>query len=294
MRRAVLGFFLLCAGAGPAAAQSGALLPPARVCLAPCPVPVAPAAPARPDPAAALRTLALPESAVPLSKRPWIRPIASLLVPGSGQLIAGQSRGLVYLAAEVWFLARAVALRQDSRRESAFFRTLAYTVARRRFGESSVDGPWPYYEEMGKYIESGVFDAGPAPTFTPEIDTATYNGHIWFLARRTYFVDPDSIPPAGSPEYAAALDFYRRRAVGDAFRWSWRDARLEQDVYRTSIRASDDAYRAATNYLGAVLLNHLVSAVDAFVGTRLGKNGVLPVVHPADGGATRIEWYARF
>ena len=80
----------------------------------------------------------------------------------------------------------------------------------------------------------------------------------------------------------------------DGFRWSWRDARLEQDVYRASIRASDDAYRAATNYLGAVLLNHLVSAVDAFVATRLGRKGVLPVVRPSGRGGAWLEWQAAF
>jgi len=243
----------------------------------------------------AVAALTPPEAAVPLSRRPWVQPLASLVVPGSGQLLAGQSRGLVYLAAEVWFLARAVALRQDSRRESAFFRALAYTVARRRFGYGRIDGPWPYYEEMGRYIESGAFNAGPPPVFTPEGDTTTYNGHIWELARRTYFVDPGSMPSTGSPEYAAALRFYQGRAVGDAFRWSWRDARLEQDVYRTSIRASDEAYRTATNFLGAVLLNHLLSAVDAFIGTRLGRNGVLPAVRPADGGVGAVlAWRVAF
>jgi hypothetical protein len=157
-----------------------------------------------------------------------------------------------------------------------------------------VDGPWPYYEEMGRYIESGVYDAGPPPGLTPESDTTTYNGHIWDLARRTFFEYPDSTPPASSPAYAAALKFYRGRAVGDAFRWSWRDARLEQDVFRASIRASDEAYRSATNYLGAVLLNHLVSVVDAFVATRLGKNNVLPVVRPAEGGGALFQWHAAF
>jgi hypothetical protein len=245
--------------------------------------------------AEALAALAPPEAAVPLSGRTWVRPLASLVVPGSGQLLAGQPRGLVYLAAEVWFLARAVALRQDSRRESTFFRTLAYTVARRRYGYDRVDGAWPYYEEMGQYIESGAFNAGSPAAFTPEGDTATYNGHIWQVARRTYFEDPDSTPPLSSPEYVAALRFYQGRAVGDVFRWSWRDARLEQDVYRASIRASDEAYRSATNFLGAVLLNHLVSAVDAFIATRLGRNGVLPVVRPAEGGLGAVlEWRAAF
>jgi hypothetical protein len=257
-------------------------------------LPAASAVAQAPPSAEALAAVAPAEAGVPLVRRRWIRPIASLIVPGSGQFLGGQPRGLVYLAAEAWFLARAVALREDSRRESAFFRTLAYTVARRRFGYTRVDGPWPYYEEMGKYIESGAYDADPGPALLPEADTATYNGHIWDLARRTYFVDPDSTPPPSSPEYAAALDFYRSRAVTDGFRWSWRDARLEQDVYRASIRASDDAYRAATNYLGAVLLNHLVSAVDAFIATRLGRRGVLPVVHPSGHGGALLEWQTAF
>jgi hypothetical protein len=269
VRAALLVVCAACAAAGPVSAQ-------------------------RIDAAEAFATLAPPGAAVPLAKRPWVRPIASLVVPGSGQLLAGQSRGLVYLAAEVWLLARAVALRQDSRRESAFFRTLAYTVARSRYGYAREDGPWPYYEEMGKYIESGAYDAGPPTGFTPESDTATYNGHVWDLARRTFFPVPDSTPAPTSPEYVAALNFYRGRAVTDLFRWSWRDARLEQDVYRASIRASDEAYRNATNYLGAVLLNHLVSAVDAFVGTRLGKNGVLPVLRPASGGGALLAWHGTF
>ena len=232
---------------------------------------------------------------MPLLHRPWVRPVASLLVPGTGQFLARQPRGLLYLATEVWLLARAVSLRHDSRTEGDFYRTLAYTVARRSFGYQRVDGPWPYYEEMGKYIESGVFDGGSGTTFAPETDTTTYNGHIWLLARRTYLADPDSAAVPGAPGYDAALRFYKTRAVTDVFRWSWRNARLEQDVYRASIRASDDAYRRATNYLGALLLNHLVSAVDAFVATRLGRHPPLPVVRPAPGGTGAVlEWHSAF
>ena len=79
---------------------------------------------------------------------------------------------------------------------SAFFTDLAYAVARRRFGGASVDGPWPYYEEMGKYVESGVYDAGSDGRVPPETDTSTFNGHIWRLARQTFFEDPDSIAGA--------------------------------------------------------------------------------------------------
>ena len=240
-------------------------------------------------------SLAPPGAVALLRDRPWLGPLASLVVPGAGQLLAGQPRGVVYLAVDVWLVARAVALRRESRSERRYFTDLAYAVARRRFGGASVDGPWAYYEEMGKYVESGVYDRNPMGEFQPETDTVTFNGHIWRLARQTYLEDPDVVPASGTPSYRAALSFYQGRAVTDAYRWSWRDARLEQDVYRASIRASDQAYQASTNILGAVLLNHLVSAVDAFVSMRLGRNGVVPQVVPGPGNdGLRLTWHASF
>jgi hypothetical protein len=239
--------------------------------------------------------LAVPGAAVPLHRRPWVRPLASLVVPGTGQLLGGQPRGVVYLATEVWLVARAVALSRDSRSKASHYRDLSYQIARRRFGTDGREGPFSYYEEMGKYVESGAFDEDPGPGIVPQSDISTFNGAVWRLARETFFENPDSMPGNTSAPYRAALDFYLRRAISDPFRWSWRDARLEQDVYRASIRASDRAYRAATNFLGAVLLNHLVSTVDAFVAVRLGRNGILPRVQPGSAaGTVHLEWHAGF
>jgi hypothetical protein len=239
--------------------------------------------------------LAPPSATALLRDRPWLGPMASLVVPGTGQLLAGQPRGVLYLAAEIWLVARAVALRHESRSERRYFTDLAFAVARRRFGAAALDGAWAYYEEMGTYVESGFYDRNPTGEFLPEMDTTTFNGHLWRLARQTYLEDPDVVPPSGTAPYRAALRFYQGRAVTDAYRWSWRDARLEQDVYRASIRASDEAYRASTNVLGAVLLNHLVSAVDAFVTMRLGRSGVFPQVVPGPGAdGFRLTWHAAF
>ncbi|MEK7667592.1 MAG: hypothetical protein AAB409_02980 [Gemmatimonadota bacterium] len=248
------------------------------------------------EPAAPTRVSVVPpDAAIPLHRRPWIRPLASLLVPGTGQVLAHQPRGVVYLATEVWLVARAVALGRDSRRERQHFRDLAYEVARQRFGTERREGPFSYYEEMGKYAESGVYDQSAGPELVPESDTTTFNGSVWRLARETFFENPDSAPATLSAPFRAALDFYRRRAITDPFRWSWRDARLEQDVFRASIRASDEAYQAATNYLGAVLLNHLVSAVDAFIAVRVGRNGILPRVQPgAAARSMQLLWHAEF
>jgi hypothetical protein len=125
---------------------------------------------------------------------------------------------------------------------------------------------------MGRYVESGPFDADPGPGFEPPTDERTYNGQIWALARRTFFPDFDQPPPLDSPEYQRALAFYTARAIGPAFQWSWRNAGLEQDLYRQTIRQSDDAFRAAMQNLGLLLANHVLSAVDAFVSERLSGN----------------------
>jgi hypothetical protein len=216
-----------------------------------------------------------PPTAGPTSLRdpigePWQRPLASLIVPGTGQLMAGQSRGVVYLAMEAWVIVRAVTLNQRGTSQARQYRDLAYQVARTPFTTVRVDGPFEYYETMEKFVESGVFDTDPTLAFAPESDTLTYNGSVWLLARRTYFSDPNVVPPPSDPAYVAAVRFYTDHAVTDEFRWSWRNARLEQDVYRQQIHASDRAFQQRTNYLGLLLLNHLASAVDALISLRRG------------------------
>lgn len=206
---------------------------------------------------------------------PWQRVTASLLLPGSGQLMARQPRGIVYLAVEAWALARAITLDRRGAERANQYRDLAYQVARQPFAPVRVDGPFEYYESMEKYVESGAWDADSGAAFVPEPDPRTYNGSVWLTARRTYFTHPDSTPPTDSPAYQAALAFYQGRAVTDDFRWSWRDARLEQDVFASQIRASDVAYQQRTNYLGLLVLNHLTSAVDALVSARMGRRAAV-------------------
>ena len=256
---------------------------------------VALAAPASAQVADSARTVIPAAVRVPVWRRPWVRPLASLLVPGAGKVIGGQDRGVVYLAAEVFFVGRALALGRQGRRERAYFQTLAFDVARSVFTTVRRDGPWEYYEAMGRYVESGAYNLAGPTGFAPETDTLTFNGATWLLARRNYFENPDSLPPTTSPAYQAALIFYKSRAVTDPYRWSWRDARLEMGVYRQAIQASDEGYREATNYLGAILANHLVGAVDAFVSTRLGKSGLMPHVLANPGSSIfLLVWTRRF
>ncbi|HEX9581326.1 MAG TPA: hypothetical protein VF970_09510 [Gemmatimonadales bacterium] len=205
----------------------------------------------------------------------WIRPLASAAVPGSGQLLAGHDRGALYLVAETYLAARFLAEQREARFQAEHFRDLAFAVARQGFASAARDTAFGYFEEMGKFIESGPFDTDPGAPLVPPLDDRTFNGRIWRLARETFFQHPDSFPDAEAEEYQRALEFYRRRAVGAGFQWSWRGAALEHDLFRQSIRASDRAFRAATQHLGALLINHVLSAIDAFVSQRLAPNGQL-------------------
>lgn len=213
-----------------------------------------------------------PPPASPDSARPatvWVRPLASLLVPGTGQLLARQDRGAVYLAAEVYLLSRYLQLDHEATQEARRFQNLAFEVARRAFIPTRRDTVFEYYEQMERFVESGVYDADPGPALVPESDPATYNGSVWLLARRTYWEDPNVSPDPMSPQYVNAVLFYQARAVGPNFQWSWRDHSLEHQVYRDFIRRSDTAFRRAQTQIGLLLANHVVSAVDALISARI-------------------------
>lgn len=236
------------------------------------------------------------------AKAEWVRPLASLLVPGTGQLLGGRARGAVYLVAEALLITRTLVLSSEGQREQDRYRELAFVVARGQYQPVEQDTVFEYYEQMGRYVESGPFDTDPGPDFVPPDDTRTYNGQIWALARTTFFTDPDNEPPPASAEYQRAIEFYRSRAIGPNYQWSWRNAGLEQDLYRQTISASDEAFREATTTLGVLLANHLLSAVDAFVSERLSRpdrevtlrTGLLPQrrhgASPAISAAISIAW----
>lgn len=212
----------------------------------------------------------LDSTVVRARSRLWLPPVASLIVPGSGQLLKGRDRGVVYLAAEAFLLSRYLQLRHDGRRGAERYRDLAFAVARRGFTPERRDTSFEYFEQMERYTASGEFNRSPDPsTLIPEDDPTTYNGNVWATAQRTFFPDPNNPPPPNSQDYLDALAFYRANAVTPGFRWSWRDASLEQQEYRATIRSSDDAFRSAQNQLGLLLANHLVSAIDALISSRL-------------------------
>jgi hypothetical protein len=194
-------------------------------------------------------------------------------VPGTGQIALRQTRFVPYVALEVFAWVQYLAAREEGRERRREYRDIARAVARASFSEQPPPGDFEYYERMEQFVESGVFELIPGGELEPEVDTTTFNGATWLLARRTFWEDPETPPPRDSEAFRRAQEFYTRRAVGPAFRWSWRNAQLEQDLFRRAIQRSNSAFRRSAEYLGVIIANHVLSAVDAFVTLRLRGPG---------------------
>ena len=196
----------------------------------------------------------------------------SALVPGLGQRKLGKGRWIAYLAVEgaAWI---AFGRKQRSAtQESGQYRDLAWETAR-SFGGSRVDGDFPYYETMEKFLASGAFDTDPSvPGIQPEMDPSTFNGQAWVLATEIHF-PPAANPLPGDPEYEAALADYQDRAYDEQFEWSWAGQPAALTDYTELIDSSDRSFRRASQSLGVVIANHLLSGIDAFVTERIRRSG---------------------
>jgi hypothetical protein len=227
----------------------------------------------------------------PSSRKPhWWAPLASALVPGTGQAALRQQRTFAYLAAEGFLAVQWFAARRDGQDGRTEYRRIARDVARAPFGGPLRTAPWEYYEFMERFLESGAFNRGTGGAFVPETDTRTLNGRRWQEARVTFFRDTAMPPAVTSAEYQRALAFYRARAIPDEFRWSWANAQLQQDEFVQRIRRSNGSYRRAAEWGGLLLANHLLSTIDAFIAVRLGRlgDGVF------NGGAPPLDLGAAF
>lgn len=232
----------------------------------------------RPMTAAAPWTASVAAPAAPTASPPSATRSAllSLVLPGAGQHRLGQARSWAYLAIEVasWTLhleerSRAMDLRTR-------YHNLAWTAARLHT-TTRQEGTWAYYELLVHWTRSGAYDMDPTmPGTQPESDPSTYNGWIWTLAREIYFPPGQTVSP-GDPAYEQALAYYQSRAYGSGFLWDWSRSPGSQKDYARLINRSDSGFRVATIALGAVFLNHLVSAADAYL-SGLSK-GRAPTTH---------------
>ncbi|KPJ79437.1 MAG: hypothetical protein AMS19_11225 [Gemmatimonas sp. SG8_23] len=237
-------------------------------------------------------SLAGPRQAEPGGASPARATLFSAVLPGAGQHLLGQNRKWVYLALEAtgWFFY--LDRRSKGNDLAVAYRDFAWVEARIQSGER-VDGDFDYYEKLTQWQRSGLFDADPsAAGVQPETDPDTYNGSIWELATGIFLPDGPE-PPASDPRYQRALQYYAERGYGTEFLWDWTGTGEAQEEYGDLISASDERYRQATNALGAIIANHVVSAVDAYLSSRgvptPSEIRVAPTVAPSGD----VRWVTR-
>jgi len=194
---------------------------------------------------------------------------ASAVLPGAGQYLLGADRWVPFLALEIWGWLSWLDRHRDAGDLARQYRDLAWSAGRRNSIGERRDSTFEYYEHMSHYLGSGLFDYDQRTDgVQPELDGTTFNGEQWRLAKSIFFTGGVEYP-VGSPQYTSALNFYLARAIPPTFAWAWGASNLELQTFRELIRNSDEAYRDATQILGAILVNHVVSAVDALVLARL-------------------------
>ncbi len=188
-------------------------------------------------------------------------PVASAIVPGTGQILLGNDRFVVYAAVEAfswWNYGKAV---RDQANQETNSKILARRVGRAHFTTGSPDAlpdaPWAYYEQMRDYLESGQYSLATTGEVVPETDVTTYNGFRWQLALST------------NSTRAAALVQYKNEAIKPEYEWSWRNAQLQFDLFSQTTFKRNDAANAATRALLVIGANHVLSMVDAFTTLRL-------------------------
>jgi hypothetical protein len=196
-------------------------------------------------------------------------PLISAVVPGGGQLVLGEGRFLVYTVIEVIGWWNYQKNRNELSHETEVFKAIASGVARAPFTANPQDREWAYYEQMRDFLESGPYSTVENGPVTPPTDITTYNGYKWQLALQN------------NATRAAALADYDRVAAKPDFQWSWKNHRLERDIFIRTIALRNDAYQRGSNYLLAVGANHVLSMIDAFATIRLR-------VQPTANGGTSI------
>ena len=202
-------------------------------------------------------------------------PVVSAIVPGGGQLMLGDDRFIVYAAVEALSWWRYIKASREQHDQEVLYKDLAARVARANFAATTGNGPWSYYEAMRDWLESGSYSLSASGVVVPETDLSTFNGHQWAVAVST------------NPDMASALAQYEQVAIKPDFRWSWKNAQLQYDIFKRSTFRRDDAYSAGVRNLIVIGANHVLSMVDAFATVRLS-------VRTDPGGQTsvgaRVPW----
>ena len=168
--------------------------------------------------------------------------LRSALVPGWGELAAGDKTGLVFLASEVLLLSsRFYFLEEaDLKAKASYNYAIKYAHI-----DPDLDISDDHYYHMSRYMNSGF-------------NTGGYNAYIVEIAKARYPDDPE-----------AQTQYIEENSYSDDEYWGWdgEDKKNDYSILRKRITQYGDYAKAIT---GAVIANHIISALNAFrVSSRL-------------------------
>ena len=167
---------------------------------------------------------------------------ASLLVPGWGQRLAGRAgRARAFLATEAVLIGVFIGLRIQGEVRQERYIDYAELFAGVREASGKSDG---YYRNLGRYAS-----------------TADYEDDLMRDARARYGDDIEQ-----REAYVAS----RRPPADEA--WLW-ESTAHREAFTEMRRGSRSSFHRADQMIGIILLNHLLSAVDAARLSRRGGSG---------------------
>ena len=162
--------------------------------------------------------------------------LRSAIIPGWGELAAGNKTGLVFLASEVLLLSTRFYFIEEADLKAKASYNFAVKYAHI---DPDLDLSDEYYYHMSRYMNSGF-------------NTGGYNAHIVEIAKARYPDDPE-----------AQTQYIEENSYSDDEYWGWdnEDKQNDYSILRKRITQYGDYAKAIT---GAVIANHIISALNAF------------------------------
>lgn len=161
--------------------------------------------------------------------------LSSLIIPGSGQLYVGAKRGYLYMAAEVGMLAAYFLTRSDAENIREQYREHV---------REHVAFEWPYQA---------------AEQFEKWDPIEDYEHATLFDNWRNVYTERNGEPL----ERVGAWYWKDRQAFKDEERGEGNHDSPQREIAQTLRYEANDKFERARTFLGIVILNHVISAVEA-------------------------------
>ena len=243
----------------------------------------------------------------PVRKKPGLALLSSAILPGSGQAANNKwLRAGVYLAAEallftVHFNSINEAKRQERRYEE--FANNNWSVV--TYAKWLVN-----YYDQNNLSNSAINELrnqvqGLSPSYNTEADWSIVDIELLRrVERNTPFIYPDRsgnnfshvMPDYGSQQYYELISKYYQYGPGwrdfgndqnggnldNPYKLNWDGTDMPLNFFRGSSLAErfNDKYRLAGNMLSLLVLNHVVSAFDAFLTVKIKNNRIKAEANP--------------